>query len=42
MRTTPSLALFALMFAAPVAAQDKEKLCNDIQHRAMRVGQWAG
>jgi len=41
MRTTPSLALFALMFAAPVAAQDKEKLCNDIQHRAMRVGQWA-
>ena len=37
-----SFVLFALLIAAPLAAQDKEQLCNDIQHRPMRIGQWAG
>lgn len=34
----------AVLLAAPLslAAQDKEKLCRDIQNRPMRVGQWAG
>jgi hypothetical protein len=41
MRATTSLALFTLVIATPLAAQDKEKLCNDIQNRPMRVGQWA-
>ena len=41
MRTAPSVALFAVLVATPLVAQDKEKLCNDIQHRPMRVGQWA-
>lgn len=40
-RATHSLALYALLIAAPLAAQDKEKLCNDLQSRPMRVGQWA-
>ena len=35
------LTLLALFLAAPLAAQDKEQLCNDIQRRPMRVGQWA-
>lgn len=42
MPSAKSLALFALLVAAPaLVAQDKEQLCNDIQHRPMRVGQWA-
>jgi hypothetical protein len=41
-----SLALFLVLVAAPafapsLAAQDKEKLCNDLLQRPMRVGQWA-
>lgn len=35
------LALFALFLVAPLAAQDKDQICNDIQRRPMRVGQWA-
>ena len=35
------LSLLALFLAAPVAAQDKDQLCNDIQRRPLRVGQWA-
>jgi len=27
--------------AAPLGAQEKDELCNDIQRRPMRVGQWA-
>lgn len=27
--------------AAPLVAQEKDQLCNDIQRRPMRVGQWA-
>ena len=45
----PRLKLFALLTllcAAPatpasLVAQDKTQLCNDVQHRPMRVGQWA-
>ena len=39
-----SLALFLVLVAAPapsLAAQDKEKLCTDLEQRPMRVGQWA-
>ncbi|HYU08828.1 MAG TPA: hypothetical protein VEK77_05545 [Gemmatimonadales bacterium] len=36
-----SLSLLALVLAAPLAAQSKEQLCNDLQHRPMRVGQWS-
>lgn len=37
-----SLALFLLLVAAPsLAAQDKDKVCNDLQQKPMRVGQWA-
>jgi hypothetical protein len=36
------LALFTLLLAAPsLVAQDKNQLCNDMQRRPMRVGQWA-
>lgn len=35
------LPLLLLGLAAPLTAQDKDKLCNDIQTRPMRVGQWA-
>lgn len=41
----PSLrlvSLLTLLCATPLVAQDKEKLCTDIQNRAMQVGQWAG
>lgn len=40
----PSLrivSLLTLLCASPLIAQEKEKLCNDIQNRPMRVGQWA-
>jgi len=40
----PSLrmaSLLTLLCATPLIAQDKEKLCTDIQNRPMRVGQWA-
>lgn len=36
-----SLPLLVVFLAAPLVAQDKDKLCNDIQNRPMRVGQWA-
>jgi len=37
-----SLALFLVLAAAPsLAAQDKDKVCNDLQQKPMRVGQWA-
>lgn len=35
------LTLLAMFLAAPLVAQDKEQLCNDLQKRPMRVGQWA-
>ena len=35
------LALLALFLAAPLSAQDKDQLCNDVLQRPMRVGQWA-
>lgn len=41
MPSAKMLTLFALFLAAPLAAQDKAQLCNDVQHRPMRVGQWA-
>jgi hypothetical protein len=36
------VSLLTLLGAAPLIAQDKEKLCTDIQNRTMQVGQWAG
>ena len=30
-----------LVCAAPALAQDKDKICRDVQHRPMTVGQWA-
>jgi hypothetical protein len=37
-----SLALFLVLAAAPsLAAQDRDKVCNDLQQKPMRVGQWA-
>ena len=36
------VSLLTLLCATPLIAQDKEKLCTDIQNRPMRVGQWAG
>lgn len=37
-----SLVLFLMLVGAPsLAAQDKEKLCNDLQQRPGQVGQWA-
>lgn len=41
MPSIKALSLLALSLAAPLAAQDKDQLCNDIQRRPMRVGQWA-
>lgn len=41
MRKAPMLPLLALFVAAPLVAQDKEQLCNDIQKRPMHVGPWA-
>src|SRR3954468_19640458 len=42
MPSAKSLALFAVVVAASsLAAQDKNQLCNDMQRRPMRVGQWA-
>ena len=41
----PSLrmvSLLTLLCATPLVAQDKEKLCTDIQNRPMQIGQWAG
>lgn len=34
--------LMVLCAAAPLLAQDKDKICTDLQTRPMRVGQWAG
>ncbi|HXO86078.1 MAG TPA: hypothetical protein VN803_11205 [Gemmatimonadales bacterium] len=33
--------LLTLLCATPLVAQEKDKLCTDIQNRPMRVGQWA-
>jgi hypothetical protein len=44
MPSAKSLAFLALLVAAPspaLVAQDKDQLCNDIQRRPMRLGQWA-
>ena len=41
MPSAKTLSLLALFLAAPVVAQEKDQLCNDIQRRPMRVGQWA-
>lgn len=44
MLNVKSLALFLVLVVAPapsLAAQDKEKLCNDLEQKPMRVGQWA-
>ncbi len=35
------LVLLALAGTAPLVAQDKEKLCNDIQRQPLKVGQWS-
>jgi hypothetical protein len=32
---------FASLLAAPLAAQDKEKICQDVQRHPMTVGTWA-
>jgi hypothetical protein len=39
----PTLVLAVLLAALPptARAQDKDKICQDIQHRPMTVGQWA-
>ena len=37
-----SLIALTLLGVAPLLAQDKQQLCNDVQHRPMQVGQWAG
>ena len=42
MSRVTALSFLALLAATSLVAQDKEKLCNDLQHRPMRVGQWAG
>ena len=41
MRSAKLLGLLTLILAAPLVAQSKDQLCNDIQRRPMRVGQWA-
>ena len=33
--------LLTLLAAAPLVAQDKEKVCTDLLNRPMRVGEWA-
>jgi hypothetical protein len=33
--------MLSLACAAPLIAQDKEKICTDFQNRPMRVGEWA-
>ena len=35
------VSLLMLLAASPLAAQDKEKICTDLQNRPMRVGEWA-
>ena len=35
------VSLLTLLAAAPLVAQDKEKICADLQNRPMRVGEWA-
>lgn len=35
------VSLLMLLCASPLVAQDKEKLCTDLQNRPMRVGEWA-
>jgi hypothetical protein len=35
------VSLLMLLGASPLVAQDKEKLCTDLQNRPMRVGEWA-
>ena len=35
------VSVLTLLGATPLVAQDKEKLCNDVQNRPMQVGQWA-
>jgi hypothetical protein len=35
------VSLLTLLCASPLMAQEKDKLCTDIQNRPMRVGQWA-
>lgn len=37
------LAIFflACLLAAPLVAQDKQKICHDVENRAMTVGTWA-
>ena len=35
------ISLLTLLAAAPLAAQDKDKICADLQNRPMRVGEWA-
>jgi hypothetical protein len=30
-----------MLLASPLVAQDKEKICTDLQNRPMRVGEWA-
>jgi hypothetical protein len=35
------VSLLTLLAASPLVAQDKEKICTDLQNRPMRVGEWA-
>lgn len=42
LRMVSLLTLLCALALAPVAAQDKDKICADIQNRPMQVGQWAG
>lgn len=35
------VSLLTLLGATPLVAQDKEKICTDLQNRPMRVGEWA-
>ena len=40
-RFTLAVLALVLVFAPPGLAQDKDKICRDVQHRPMTVGQWA-
>ena len=41
MRIRLAVAALIVLLAAPLSAQDKDKICQDIQHRPMTIGQWA-
>ena len=41
MHSLRMVSLLTLLAASPLVAQDKEKICTDLQNRPMRVGEWA-